>query len=144
VTIRFRFTSVATEQTSEVLAKASTRLEDWLNAAIGDADFGGGVDQFVLVAVSVDDDHEENLRFASAHDKSGRYTNPFTGERTSYVSKAVLLAPSAVIGKPPAAVLAALSASAVAALALRPSRLPKDFDYARCAKAVSMALEAYA
>lgn len=137
-------TSVAASESGRRLNNATVRLEDWLNAALGDADFGGGVDQFVIVAVSVDDHAEENARWARAHDKTGRRRNTLTGEFVRFVSCAVLLPPGQVVSATQAGLLPYLCSAIVDRLATRPARVPKGFDHARCANAVSVALQVYA
>lgn len=118
-------------------------VEDWLNASLGDGIFGESVDQFTIVAISVDEDAEENARWSNAHNKTGKFTNRFTGKQVRYVSSAVLLPPSSVMSKAPRALLSYFCSAAIERLKSRPKRVPKGFDYVRCATAVSKALEVY-
>jgi hypothetical protein len=141
--MRFRVTSVVSEDTGALLNEVTVRVEDWLNASLGDGNFGDSVDQFTIVAISVDDNAEENLRWAKTHNKTGKYKNPFTGEHVRFISSAVLLAPSTVIPKAPAALLSYFCASTIERLESRPERVPKGFDYERCRAAVSKALKVY-
>jgi hypothetical protein len=139
--MRFRVTSVAAEETAQPLRSVTVLLEDWLNASLGDGDFGVGIDQFVLVAISVDDVAEENERWAKAHDKTARLKHPFTGGVIRYISSAVLLPPSQVIALPEGSLLSYVSDAMANRVAFRPKRVPKGFDYARCAAAISKALK---
>lgn len=141
--MRFRVTSVAAEETGALLREATVTVEDWLNASLGDGRFGESVDQFTIVAISVDEEPEENSRWSNAHNKTGKFTNRFTGEQVRYVSSAVLLPPSSVMSKAPRALLSYLCLTAIERLKSRPKRVPKGFDYASCATAVSKALEVY-
>jgi hypothetical protein len=141
--MRFRVTSVASEETGPLLREATVKVEDWLNASLADGNFGEGVDQFTVVAISVDDEAEENMCWSSAHNRTGKFKNPFTGKPVRFISSAVLLPPSSVIPKAPAALLSYLCSATIERLKLRPTRVPKGFDYVRCATAVSKALEVY-
>lgn len=118
-------------------------MEDWLNASLSDGKFGDSVEQFIVVAIAVDNDSQENLRWAKSHDKAGRYKNPITGEGVRYISSAVVLPPSKVQELGQESTLSFLCAATIRRLALRPKRVPKGFDYERCAKAVSLALQVY-
>ena len=141
--MKFRVTSVTDTDSGTLLSGATVTMEDWLNASLGDGNFGDGVDQFVVVAVAVDDDPEENCRWAKSHDKSGKYKNPVSGEGVRYISSAVLLPPSKVQELGQQSILPFLCAATIRRLASRPKRVPKGFDYERCSKAVSLALQAY-
>lgn len=119
----------------------TVRVEDWLNISLGDGDFGVGVDQFTIVAISVDDDPDENSRWAKAHDKTGKFR--ITGESVSYISVSVTISPEIVIASQPIELLARFCTSTIYRLENRPARVPKDFDYVRCAQAISKALAVY-
>ncbi len=141
--MRFRVTCVTSGETGTLLGEATVRVQDWLNASLGDGNFGEDVDQYIIVAISVDDEAENNIRWSNAHNKTGKYKNPFTGESVRFISFAVLLPPSLLTSKAPAALLSYFCSAIMERLKLRPKRVPKGFDYARCAAAVSRALEVY-
>ena len=141
--MRFRVTSVAAEEAGELLREATVKVEDWLNASLGDGKFGDSVDQFTIVAISVDEEPEENARWSTAHNKTGKFTNRFTGEQVRYVSFAVLLPPSLVVSKQPRDLLSYFCLATIERLKFHHKRVPKGFDYARCVTAVSKALEVY-
>jgi len=141
--MRFRVTSVAGEENGAFLNEATVKLEDWLNASLSDGNFGGGVDQFTIVAISVDEEASENIRWSNAHNKTGRVKSPFTKEPVRYVSSAVLLPPSSVISKAPHAFLSYFCSAIIERLKSPPKGVPRGFEYVRCATAVSMALEVY-
>lgn len=141
--MRFRVTAVTCEETTGPLISASVKIEDWLNAALGDGNFGEGVDQFTLVIISVDESAEENSRWANSHNKIGQVIHPFTGEKIRTISSAGLLSPSLISGQDPAAVLSCVTEGIVGRLASHPKRIPKGFDYDRCALAVSKSLAAF-
>ena len=141
--MKFRVTSVGSQETGALLRDATVVVEDWLNASLSDGMFGEGLDQFTIVAISVDDEAEENIRWFNAHNKTGKFKSRFTGEPVCYISSAVLLPPSSVISKAPHALLSYFCSATIERLKSRPKRVPKGFDYVRCATAVSKALEIY-
>jgi hypothetical protein len=141
--MRFRVTSVTDEETGSIIRDATVKMEDWLNAALGDGDFGTSVEQLVIVVVCVDDDPAENSRFAEKHNKAGRYKHPFSGESISYISFAVQLPPSVVHPLDLPTLLSRINETAIPLLRVRPKRLPKGFDYARSSEAVSKALAVF-
>lgn len=141
--MRFRVTSVASKETGALLNEASVKVEDWLNVSLSDGKFGEGVDQFTIVAISVNEEAEENIRWSNTHNKTGRFKNPFTREHLRYVSSAVLLPPSSVISKAPHALLSYFCSATIERLKSPPKRVPKGFEYERCALSVSKALEVY-
>jgi hypothetical protein len=141
--MRFRVTSVASSETGALLRDVTVRVEDWLNASLGDGNFGIGVDQFTIVAISVDDDPNENSRWTKAHDKTGRFKHPITGESVSHISVAVTMPPAKVIASAPIDLLALFCNSSIHRLETRPARVPQGFDYERCSTAISKALAVY-
>jgi len=141
--MRFRVTSVTDEEAGSIIRDATVKMEDWLNAALGDGDFGTSVEQLVIVVVCVDDDPEENSRFAAKHNKTGRYKHLLTGESVSYISFAVQLAPVVVLPLSLPSLLSRISESAIHQLSVRPKRIPKGFDYDRCSEAVSKTLAVF-
>ena len=142
--MKFRVTSVTDEESGALLRDATVAMEDWLNASLSDGNFGEEVDQFIVVVIAVDSDPEENSRWAKSHDKTGKYKNPFTGEGVRFISSAIVLPPSKVQELGQESILSFLCAATIRRLALRPKRVPKGFDYERCSKAVSLALQVYA
>ena len=142
--MKFRVTSVTDEESGALLRDATVAMEDWLNASLSDGNFGEEVDQFIVVVIAVDNDPEENSRWAKSHDKTGKYKNPFTGEGVRFISSAIVLPPSKVQELGQESILSFLCAATIRRLALRPKRVPKGFDYERCSKAVSLALQVYA
>lgn len=141
--MRFRVTSVACSEAGTALNDVTVRVEDWLNASLGDGDFGMEVDQITVVAISVDDDPSENSRWEKAHNKTGRFKHPITGERVSHISVAVAIPPAKVLACEPTELLLLFCVAATNRLSVRPVRVPKGFDYARCSSAISKALAVY-
>ena len=142
--MNFRVTSVACEETAAPMRAITAKLEDWLNAALGNADFGSGVDQFAIVIISVSDESSDNERYVKVHSKLGNYKSITGLSATSYLSVAVEVPPASVAEATFEGLLAVASQAAIKQLSLRPKRLPRGYDYPRLSAAVTVALQAYA
>ncbi len=125
------------------MCDVTVRVEDWLNASLGDGDFGGKVDQITIIVIAVDDDASENSLWEKANNKVGRFKNPFTGERVSHISAAIAISPAKVLACEPTELLSVFCVSATNRLSVRPPRIPKGFDYERFHIAISKALAVY-
>ena len=142
--MRFRITSVTSEETGALFREITVKFEDWLNAVLGDGDLGEGLEQFTIVFISVDDQKNQNSRLASAHNKLGRYKDRFSGESVRYLSVAVEIVPPEILGKSLPNFFSYAALAAIECLSIRPKRGPKDFNYLRCAASISTALNVYA
>ena len=142
--MKFRITSVADESCGAKINDVTVKLEDWLNAVIGDADFGATLDQFMVVVVAVDDDPERNGRFAKPWNKLSNILNPFTGQRVRSLCLSVEIHPSNATESTFEDLLSRISQAVEDKLSCRPKRLPSGFDFQRASRAVSVALEAFA
>ena len=132
--MRFRVTSISTEQCGAKLCDVTNRLEDLLNATVADGEFGAEPDVFMLTVVAVDDDESENLRH-TPRDKLAR--------DNSYLSLAASMSPSVIASADFPDALKMVSMQIREKLLMRPKRLPKGFDFERCSASVSAALGAY-
>ena len=131
--MKFRIASITDAEIGSRVSEATAHIEDWLNASLSDGDFGRAPEQFAIFVVAVDDDLEENERWALPRDSLGR----------TCLSRGVAISPARFeagsVGE-----WAGVIASAIREkLATRPKRVPKGFEYERCAAAVSAALSAY-
>jgi hypothetical protein len=141
--VRFRVTSITSGPCGAAIGPVTVRLEDWLNAALGDADFGNGLQQLTFMVVAVDEDTSENERWAKGHNKLGSFRDPVTGESPRHLSLALPLAPSHAEQTEFSRLLRELSQAAIAKLMSRPKRLPRNFDFGRCTAAVRTSLGVY-
>lgn len=121
---------------------ASVKLENWLNAALGDGDFGGKLDQITFYVVSVYDDPAENKRFFP-RGTLGRWKKPFTGETCVNLTYTAGAAPAnlenATLGEAMRTICSCLKKSVL----VRPKRLPQGFEYDRFSHAITLALDVY-
>jgi hypothetical protein len=89
--MRIRATCVTAEEVGRLVGDVGVWLEDTLAHHFDQRDFGGEVEQFVAVFIAVDSDGEENERFATSHDKGGKYKDFRTGVQVKFVGVAVRL-----------------------------------------------------
>jgi hypothetical protein len=141
--VRFQVTSITAEEVAPYVRDVTVKLREWLNASMSDGDFGGHLDQVTMVIVSVEDEPEQNERWAKSHRGLGRPKNPFTGETYTELSFAVAIPPSKFDGADLEKALRVASSAAIQTVLDRPKRVPKGFDYERFAKGLSAALNVY-
>ncbi len=141
--MRFHVTSITATEVAPCVRDVTVKLRELLNAAMSDGDFGGHLDQVTMVIVSVDDEPEQNERWAKSHRGLGRPKNPFTAETYTELSFAVTISPSKFDGTNLEKALRVASSAFVQTILKRPKRVPKGFDYERFAKGLGAALNVY-
>lgn len=122
------------------LVRVTVPFEDQLNTALGGVDFGSRIDMFAIVIVSVDDDADENERFAKGQRRLATARTPFTGEPVHYLSVAVTISPLSLAQHDDLALPGYIASQIAAVLAVRPGRIPRGLDYPRLSISVSAAL----
>jgi hypothetical protein len=120
----------------------TVKLERWLNAALGDGDFGGKLDQVTLYVIAVYDDAAENQRFFP-RGGLGRSKNPFTGETYVNLTYAAGALPARLESATLEEAMRMVSSSLMASVLVRPKRLPKGFECDRFTHAMTLALDTY-
>jgi hypothetical protein len=121
----------------------TVKLREWLNAAMSDGDPDSHLDQVTMVIVSVEDEPEQNERWAKSHRGLGRPKNPYTGETYTNLSFAVAISPSKFDGANLEKALRVASSAFIQTVIERPNRVPKGFDYERFANGLAAALSAF-
>lgn len=137
-----KITSVASDETIGPLNQFFTKLEDALNGYFRDKVYVG-IDLFIIVIVSVDEDEENNLKWGKKHNASGSFINPFSKERTKYFSVAVHYPVEAVLQQDESQLRIGLCDAIAARLASTEVKVPKGFDLQHFVSEASMALEIY-
>jgi hypothetical protein len=120
----------------------TVKLEGWLNAALGDANFGGKLDQVTLYVIAVYDDAAENQRFFP-RGALGRSKNPLTGEAYINLTYAAGALPSRLESATLNEAMRMVSSSLKKSVLVRPKRLPKGFECDRFTQAMTLALDTY-
>ena len=142
--MQFRVTSVTSTEVGELVNDVTVKLEDWLNAALADGDFGGGLDQFTFFVVSAYDEPDVNEHWAEVRNKLGSFKDSASGQSVRSLSMAVAIPPADIMALSLGEAMQLVCARLRAKLAVRPKRMPKGFEYERCATAISAALSSYA
>jgi hypothetical protein len=142
-TVRFRVTSVTSAEIGELVNDVTVKLEDWLNAALADGEFGNGLDQFTFFVVSAFEERDTNELWAEARNKLGSIKDPVSGKSVRILSIAVAIPPVDMMGLSLAGAMQLVCTLLRAKVAVRPKRVPRGFEYERCAAAISAALSPY-
>ena len=95
--MKLRFTCVTSSDVARLIGEVGVWLEDSLAQKFDSREFGGDIEQFVVVFVAVDSDADLNERFATSHDKGGKYKDFRTGEYVKFVGIAVRLDPESLV-----------------------------------------------
>ncbi len=142
--MKFRITSVADESCGAKINDVTVKLEDWLNAAVADADFGGSLDQFMIVVIAVDDDLECNSRYAKPWNKLSNFVNPLSGQKIKSLCVSVEILPSYAAEVTFVELLRHIAQATQRRISIRPKRVPSGFDYPRASRATVLALDVFA
>jgi hypothetical protein len=140
--MKFCVTSVANDETASLLRDQTADLDALLNSVLGEWQFGDGIDQLTLVIVSVDDDPQENTRWAVPHNKLGAFTHHISGQRVRFLSLSALVPPNELLRSTSAASSALIRHAVLGKLSARPERLPSGYNFQDLAAAVASILAA--
>lgn len=141
--MRYRATSIAASEVGLLVGSVTVQLEDWLNAALPDGEFGPGLDQLTMFVVSVYDEAVENERWAEPRNRLGGFTDPITGKKCRNLSLAVSIAPAELLALDFEPAMRTIGAALQRKVLERPKRVPKGFEYERWARAASAVLGVY-
>jgi hypothetical protein len=136
--MRFRVTSIVDPAVGAMVSATTTRIEDWLAAALSDGELGSSLHQFTIVVVAVDDDPSKNAKYGS--DRLETLTIMPPGERRRNLRVAIYISPAEMAAISEQVRFEKIAALATAKLRVRPKRIPKGFDYRRCAASMQAAL----
>lgn len=109
---------------------------------MSDVEFGGELDQITVFVVSAFGELSENERWAAARDKLS-FKAPLTGQSCKVLSIGVPIPPAHFCATDVEKGLKIVALALRERLRSRPKRVPKGFEYERCASAISAALAAY-
>lgn len=140
--MKIKITSVVSEETLVPLNNFYTRLEDALNDCFEKKPYGP-LDLFSFTIVSVYDADDENEKIAKGHNKSGRFTDPFTKEKVKYFSIAVPYNVNKVLSLSDTELRRDLCAVMIHGLENTSVKIPKGFDFDGFSNDVKLALEIY-
>lgn len=138
-----RWTCDTSPEVGSLLGRATIELQEALTPLFRERSYGGGVDQLVVMVVSVDSDPSENIKICERHNKVGSYKHPITSERVKYIGLALSFDPASIEGETDDQVRRLLCTALIGRLQEPGLKIPKAFDYERFSDDVSSALEIY-
>ncbi|TFV92314.1 hypothetical protein E4K72_19795 [Oxalobacteraceae bacterium OM1] len=141
--MHFRVTSITWEDDAQMLLPALARVEDWLNKALSDGDFGGDLDRLMIVLMSLDVADTNDQRSAPKPSKLSSYKDPFTGKTRRVLALHISINAGTFALVDYDVVLPVVSSSIVENLPERPARVPKGLDYERLRKAIITCLSVF-
>jgi hypothetical protein len=129
--MRYRVTSITYEEEGRLINASMCLIEDWLNGALKDGDFGGELDTLMILIFSYYAD-ENGVR--DPNPKKSRlstYKDPLTGRVKKSLALHVSVDAQVLLAATPSEMLSLVSRSIIEYLPDRPVRLPKGLDYGR-------------
>ncbi|WP_137940421.1 hypothetical protein [Chitinivorax sp. B] len=127
----------------EALGNVTVRLQEALSPFFSNKEYGGEVDQFMLVVVAVDSDVEENKRSCKAYNRVASYKDMITGSKVKFLGIALPFDPI------PLAEMSERELANLICIALQEKmnnpelKIPKGFDYQLFKNDLQLALELY-
>lgn len=129
--MKLRITSITISDVGALINEVTTYLEDLLRPSIEMRDYGGGIEQFVVFFVSVDNDPLETERRCVANNRASRYKGMVTGKMVSFVGLAVPVEPDLVLKTPRTELRKELVSLLLSELRDPPYAMPKKFERER-------------
>ena len=139
--MRFRITSIADEDASAVLGNVLPDLEDWLNAALGDGDFGGSLDSLMVVVLATS--FVPSSEKPVAPSRISTYADPQSGGKIQSLALHVPVDPELLVETMPNAYHQVVSKKLITGLPSKLLRTPKGLDYPRVRAAMVASLSVY-
>lgn len=120
------------------------RIEDWLNAAMADGDFGSGLDSLMIVLISYYIDEQGQINQVPKPSRFSRYKDPITGIEQRCLALHVSVEDKALLAVRQEKMVGYLSQLIAEKLPERPLRLPKGLDYGRLKTAIQKCVSSFA
>jgi hypothetical protein len=142
--MRFRVTSITYEDEASLILAPLCKIEDWLNAAMADGDFGAGVDSLMIVVISYYINEDGEISKLPKPSRLSKYRHPLTGDEQSCLALHVSVEDKALLRVAPENMVSYLSQLIVEKLPERPLRIPKGLNYSRLRTALQKCVIAFA
>ncbi|MTW10503.1 hypothetical protein GM658_07785 [Pseudoduganella eburnea] len=141
--MRFQVTSITFEDEAKMILAPLCRIEDWLNAAMADGDFGPGLDSLMIVVISYYIDEQGQISKVSKPSRFSSYKDPITGNEQRCLALHVSVEDKALLAVGQEKMVGYLSRLIAEKLPERPLRLPKGLDYARLRTAIQKGVRSF-
>jgi hypothetical protein len=142
--MRFRVTSIIFEDEARIILAPLCRIEDWLNAAMADGDFGPGLDSLMIVLISYYVDEQGQINQVPKPSRLSRYKDPITGNEQRCLALHVSVEDKALLAVGQEKMVGYLSQLIAEKLPERPLQLPKGLDYGRLKTAIQKCVSSFA
>lgn len=142
--MRFRVTSITYEDEARHVIAPLCKIEDWLNAALADGNFGEGLDSLMIVVISYYIDEAGEINNLPKSSRLSKYRNPITGDEQRCLALHISVEDKALLRVEPENMVSYLSQLIVEKLPERPLRIPKGLDYSRLRTAVQKCICTFA
>lgn len=126
--MKFRFTSVVTEDFSEIVRNVTVGMQNDFNESLSGFSFGNGIDQFTCVIVACVGESLKD-KFREQHDKVGTYKHPFTKEKVRFMSVAIVFDSIELEGNTEEALTDMFGVALIKKLNSLPYTIPKGLDF---------------
>lgn len=142
--MRFRVTSITYEDEARLILAPLCKIEDWLNAALADGNFGDGLDSLMIVVTSYYIDEAGEISKLPKPSRLSKYRHPITGTEQRCLALHVSVEDKALLRVAPENMVSYLSRLIAETLPERPLRIPKGLDYSRLRSAIQKSISSFA
>jgi hypothetical protein len=126
--MKIRVTFIADPSISKVIGKTLIYLENALNQALKDSDYGSGVKQVTFFYVSVFSNTSDNIEYCKKYNQTGKFKDIESGKMVSYIGIAIPISPEIILSDEISNVPEFLIGALEANLENPTYELPKKFD----------------
>lgn len=142
--MRFRVTSITFEDEARLVQAPLCKIEDWLNAAMADGDFGPGLDSLMIVVMSYYIDEAGEVSDVPKPSRLSKYRDPITGHEQHCLALHVPVEDKALLRVAQENMVGYLSRLIAEKLPERPLRIPKGLDYRRLRASIQKCVSTFA
>ena len=140
--MKMTFTGVTSSEVSDLISNVAVAFENKLKPIFVNTTYGGGVDNFVVVIVSVSSNISENEKFCKSHNRVGTDSHPVTGEKIRYVSVALPFDPELIESRTGDQVREDVCVALKNRLNnIGLKRIPKEFDFLKFSEDLQASLD---
>lgn len=143
--MRLRVTSIAGQEFGARITDTLLWLEDWLNALLGDGDFGGDLDCLMILVCATDClvASDESGHRELGKSRSGSSKNPFNGETVRFLDLSVYVEPEEILLIDSSQLSSQVCKLIVARIPEKLKRTPKGLEYGRLRQALVASLSVH-
>jgi hypothetical protein len=141
--MKVRVTSIAWTGAAELVRPVGVAMQTALTVPLQELSFGAGIEQLLIIVISVSSDADENARVCRGYNKVSKHRHPFSGEQVRSIGFAVPIDPDILATMTARSLTEMICSTIVDNLAQPYPRLPRDLDYALFARHLREAIAEY-